>query len=90
MRRIKMSEFYFGHEKRTVYQKSLDLIEWINSKVLARLAKRDSVYDQLDRASTSTPLNIAEGNGKHTSKDKCRTFIQRGLRVGMCCVFRYS
>ena len=37
------------------------------------LAKcRLSAVDQLDRASTSIPLNIAEGNGKRTPKDRCR------------------
>jgi len=30
------------------------------------------VKDQLDRASTSVPLNIAEGNGKFAIKDRCR------------------
>ena len=35
--------------------------------------------DQLDRASTSTSLNIAEGNGKFTGADRCRFFdIARG------------
>src|SRR6266571_3398803 len=29
---------------------------------------------QLDRASTSVSLNIAEGNGKFTSPDRCRFF----------------
>ena len=32
------------------------------------------VKDQLDRASTSIPLNIAEGNGKYAPKDRCRFF----------------
>jgi four helix bundle protein len=32
------------------------------------------VKDQLDRAATSVPLNIAEGNGKYTPKDRCRFF----------------
>jgi len=32
------------------------------------------VKDQLDRASTSIPLNISEGNGKYTPKDRCRFF----------------
>jgi four helix bundle protein len=37
------------------------------------------VSDQLDRASTSVPLNIAEGNGKYTPPDRCRYFeIARG------------
>ena len=32
------------------------------------------VKDQLDRASTSIPLNTAEGNGKYALKDRCRFF----------------
>jgi four helix bundle protein len=32
------------------------------------------VKDQLDRASTSVPLNIAEGNGKYAPRDRCRFF----------------
>lgn len=28
----------------------------------------------MDRASTSIPLNIAEGNGKYQPKDRCRFF----------------
>ena len=32
------------------------------------------VKDHLDRASTSIALNVAEGNGKYTAKDRCRYF----------------
>ena len=42
---------------------------------------------RLDRASTSVPLNIAEGNGKFTSPDRCRFFDNaRGsaLESGAC------
>jgi four helix bundle protein len=31
-----------------------------------------NAMDPLDRASTSIPLNIAEGNGKRSRKDRCR------------------
>src|SRR6476660_8583280 len=61
------------HEKLEVYQASLEFITWI-IPVLDGLPKRASVRDQLDRASTSIPLNIAEGNGKFTSPDRCRFF----------------
>jgi four helix bundle protein len=37
-------------------------------------SRSGDVKDQLDRASTSVPLNIAEGNGKYTPKDRCRFF----------------
>jgi four helix bundle protein len=63
----------FDHEKLEVYQVSLSFIGWLDP-VLQRLPKRLSVSDQLDRASTSIPLNIAEGNGKFTSADRCRFF----------------
>ena len=66
------------HEKLEVYQASLAFIAWLEA-VLQELPKSISVTDQLDRASTSIPLNIAEGNGKYTGADRCRFFdIARG------------
>ena len=66
------------HEKLQVYQRSLAFISWAEP-LLDRLQKSLSVRDQLDRAGTSVPLNIAEGNGKFTSADRCRFFdIARG------------
>ena len=66
------------HEKLQVYQRSLAFISWAEP-LLDRLQKNLSVRDQLDRARTSVPLNIAEGNGKFTSADRCRFFdIARG------------
>jgi four helix bundle protein len=64
---------YFDHEKLTVYQESLSVVAWI-STLLETLPKTLAAHDQLDRASTSIPLNIAEGNGKFTSADRCRFF----------------
>ena len=61
------------HEKLEVYQASLEFITW-TIPVLDRLPANASVRNQLDRASTSIPLNIAEGNGKFTSPDRCRFF----------------
>ena len=63
----------FDHEKLEVYQESLRFISWLEP-LLQRLPKSLSVRDQLDRASTSIPLNIAEGNGKFTKPDRCRFF----------------
>jgi four helix bundle protein len=61
------------HEKLEVYKASLEFIKW-TVHVLDRLPANTSVRNQLDRASTSVPLNIAEGNGKFTSPDRCRFF----------------
>ncbi len=47
--------------------------------LLQKLPKTIAVRDQLDRASTSIVLNLAEGNGKFTPPDRCRFFdIARG------------
>lgn len=75
---MKEKIYYFDHEKLIVYQKSLEFLKWLNV-VLTKVEKRYSVYEQLERASTSIILNISEGNGKFTSKDRCRYFdISRG------------
>ena len=67
------SEFAFDHEKLEVYRESLAFVAWL-SPVLENGVKFGDVKDQLDRASTSILLNIAEGNGKYTLKDRCRFF----------------
>ena len=61
----------FDHERLTVYQRSLEFVRWAGT-ALERIPARTSARDQLDRASTSIPLNIAEGNGRHTAADRCR------------------
>jgi four helix bundle protein len=68
----------FDHEKLEVYHESLAFVRWLEP-LLQKLPKSTSVRDQLDRASTSIPLNLAEGNRKFTSPDRCRFFdIARG------------
>src|SRR5690349_8809318 len=68
----------FDHEKLEVYQRSLAFVTWLEP-LLERLPKSLSARDQLDRASTSIVLNLAEGNGKFTAADRCRFFdISRG------------
>jgi four helix bundle protein len=68
----------FSHEKLKVYQRSLGFIEYVNQLISSNSTKLN-VFDQLDRAATSISLNIAEGTGKYTSKDKCRYYdIARG------------
>ncbi|SUS08049.1 S23 ribosomal protein [uncultured Defluviicoccus sp.] len=68
------------HEKLRAYQDALKFAAWVESiieRLPHKLAARDQ--DQLDRASTSIVLNIAEGNGKRSHPDRCRYFdISRG------------
>lgn len=71
----------FSHEKLLVYDRSLEFVEFSN-EILSKQNDKSDVFDQLDRASTSIPLNIAEGTGKYTNKDNCRYYdIARGSAV---------
>jgi len=63
----------FDHEKLIAYQRSIQFTAWA-SQMLEYLPTKLAVTDQLDRASTSIPLNIAEGNAKYTAPDRCRYF----------------
>jgi four helix bundle protein len=74
-------KIYFDHERLQAYQTSLDFIRW-REPILERLPKNAAVFGQLDRARTSIPLNIAEGNAKFTPVDKCKFFdIAHGSMV---------
>ena len=57
-------ECWFDHEKLEVYREAIAFIAWL-SALLEATGRIGEVKDQLDRASTSIPLNIAEGNGKY-------------------------
>ncbi len=70
----------FDHERLDVYRVAIEFVVWADD-LLDRLpvGKRGSAAKQLERASTSIPLNIAEGNGKRSRKDRSRYLdIARG------------
>lgn len=74
------------HEKLNVYQRSLDFVRFADS-LLETIPKRLASHDQLERAATSIPLNIAEGDGKFTAADRCRFFdIASGSALGCAAV----
>jgi four helix bundle protein len=73
----------FDHEKLDVYGCSLDFIRWTTNGI-ERFSKIPSIWNSIDRASTSIPLNIAEGNGKFTPFDRCR-FFDNGRRGTLDC-----
>ena len=92
----------FDHEKLHVYQLQLEFLQWV-TPLLEEVQKRDAgktteVRRQLDRASLSVLLNIAEGNGRRRQQTRAKFFDDaRGstsesaacldalVAKGMCC-----
>lgn len=71
-------KIYFDHEKLDVYCESIAFCGWVG-ELLNSISAKAAAKDQLDRASTSIPLNISEGNGKFSAKDRARFFeVARG------------
>ncbi len=68
-----------GHERLDVYQVSIGYVAWVYEKAEGLSGVHRPARDQWFRASQSSPLNIAEGNGKTADADRRRYFeIARG------------
>ena len=68
----------FDHEKLDVYQLALSFVTWLTD-LLGEVRQSGTpqlreIIDQVDRASTSIVLNIAEGNGRRSTKQRARFF----------------
>ena len=61
----------FSHEKLDVYRLAIEFAAWAHP-VADALPTNDPTRSQLERASTSIPLNIAEGNAKSSKRDRAR------------------
>src|SRR5438876_8951539 len=69
---------YFDHEKLDDYRESIAFCGWVG-ELLRPISAKAAATDQLDRASPSIPLTIAEGNGKSSTVDRARFLeIARG------------
>jgi 23S rRNA-intervening sequence protein len=76
-------KIYFDHEKLDVYQESIAFCGWVG-EFLAAISAKAAAKDQLDRASTSIPLNIAEGTESSLpgiERDFSRWHVGRRLSV---------
>ena len=65
---------YFDHEKWDVYQAALELVILISDIVEQLPRGKAYLADQLQRAGTSVPLNIAEGAGENAISEKARFY----------------
>ncbi len=69
----------FDHEKLDVYRASLDFFKLTSTLLDNSNPSIRHIRDQLGRAALSIPLNIAEGNGKRSPRERRRFFeIARG------------
>jgi four helix bundle protein len=74
-----MNEPIFDHERLDVYRLSIDYVAFSYRIAKSLAGMNRPARDQWLRAAQSIPLNIAEGNGKQSLKDKNRFFgIARG------------
>ena len=64
----------FDHEKLDVYQVAITLVVLIDEVVEHLPRGRAYLADQLLRAGTSVPLNIAEGAGEYSASEKIRFY----------------
>jgi four helix bundle protein len=64
----------FDHEKLHVYQVAIELIVLIDGIVEHFPRGRAYLVDQLQRAGSSVPLNIAEGAGEYSDNEKARFY----------------
>ena len=76
-------KIYFDHEKLDVHREGIDLCGWVGD-FLAAISAKAAAKDQLDRASMSIPLNIAEGNGKFSARDRAR-FLETARGSALEC-----
>ena len=64
----------FDHENLDVYKRAIEFVVFANDVVEQLPRGRGYLADQLQRAGTSVPLNIAEGAGEFASKEKARFY----------------
>jgi four helix bundle protein len=74
---------YFDHEKLDIYQESIVFCGWVGD-LLNEITGKAAAKDQLDRASTSLSLNIAQDNGKFSNADRSR-FLEIARRSAREC-----
>lgn len=66
-----MQQVAFSHERLIAYRRAIAFVAW-SQPIIESLPSKVSCRDQLERASTSIPLNIAEGNGKFSERERAR------------------
>lgn len=64
----------FDHEGLHVYQAALEFVEWVSDVLPGPRRLHPHLRDQLLRSATSIVLNIAEGAGEFSRREKARFY----------------
>ena len=75
----------FDHEKLDVYRAAIKIVVLIEEVVNQFPRGRAYLADQLQRAGTSIPLNIAEGAGEYSNSEKIRFYRMARRSATECC-----
>ena len=67
-----MTEYQFDHDRLEVYRLSIQYVADAFDTSCLLVGLHRHARDQWLRAAQSIPLNIAEGNGKRSLKDRAR------------------
>ncbi len=79
----------FDHERLDAYQVAIDFVALADDVVENLPRGRGHLADQLQRASLSVALNIAEGAGEYSPKDKKRFYSGKLICLNTkLCQFR--
>ena len=81
---VQYGEVRFAHERLDVYRLGLDFVKWSDAFVKEGMANSRETK-KLDAVSTSTVLNIAEGNGRFSPSDRSK-FIETAHASALQCV----
>ncbi|MFM7923434.1 MAG: four helix bundle protein [Planctomycetaceae bacterium] len=74
-----MTDQQFDHDRLDVYRLAIDYVALVFESASTLYGVHRHARDQWLRAAQSIPLNIAEGNGKRSRKDRARFLdIARG------------
>ena len=65
---------YFDHEKLDVYRAAIAFVVLVDEMITNLPRGRAYLADQLQRAASSIPLNIAEGAGEYSGNEKIRFY----------------
>lgn len=74
----------FDFERLEVYQEIRKLNRTLLPLIFTDLTKNPYLADQLQRASMSIMLNLAEGTGRMSSRDKKQFYIRSRASVNEC------